>query len=238
MVTFTPHGRTAVGTVRFDPLTRWEAAEHVRDELTRGRGGQVMVLSHEQLRQLNVEPDADVVLAGSATAVWASRLAGTPLPERITGAALTDALCAAANADNRRVYLIGGLPATAGLPSAAGRAAAILGIRHQGLRVCGGTSPTGSVAVDERVLATALADLVEAKPDLVLIGVDQPAAEAALVAAVRSELDSCWLFSSLGLIRELTGDPGQPGSRRVHVSYSARLLARAAATRVSHTLHR
>ncbi len=230
-----------VGTVRFHPLTRWEAANHVRDEMVRGRGGRVMVLTHEQLRHVDDAPalrpalaDAELVLAGSATAVWASRVAGTPLPERITGPALADALCAACNSDGRRVYLVGGAPGRGGVPSAAQRAAAVLGIRHQGLRVAGCVSPTATVATDRRALADVVADIVEAKPDLVLIGADHVAAEEALVRAVRGDAPTSWLFGWTGLVRELAGDPGHHrGGRRVHVSYAARLLARAAAARVA-----
>jgi N-acetylglucosaminyldiphosphoundecaprenol N-acetyl-beta-D-mannosaminyltransferase len=252
------HPRPAVGEVRFDALTRWEAATHVRDELVRGRGGRLVVLSHEQLRHLADTPllrtrldAADLVLAGSATAVWASRLAGTPLPERITASGLSDALCAACNVDGRLVYLVGGAPATicrtigrlatlravppdAHLPSAAARAAAVIGVRHQGLRVAGCPSATTGVADDATVLATVIDDVVAAKPDVVLIGVEDAAAEETLVQAVRAELAASWVFGSVGLIQELAGDhPTHRGGRHVHVSYAAKLLARAAASRVS-----
>ena len=115
---------------------------------------------------------------------------------------------------------------------AAVRAAAVVGVRHQGLRVCGGTTPTAAIASDEDALDAVMADLVEAKPDLVLIGVDSGAAEQALVAAVRSQLAGSWIFGCAGLVRELAGDPGQRGGRGMPVSYAARLLARAAASRV------
>ena len=235
----TSNRRSAVGTVRFNAVTRWEAATHVRDELVRGRGGRIIVVSHEQLRHVDEAPelrlvldDADLVLAGSATAVWASRLAGTPLPERITGPGLADALCAACNADGRRVHLVGGRPAAADLPGAAVRAAAVVGLRHQGLRVSGCATPAAAVAGDVDALDAVVADIAEAKPDLVLIGVESSAAEEALVAAVRSELASSWIFGCGALVRDLVGDPGQRGGRGVHVSYAARLLARAAAARV------
>jgi N-acetylglucosaminyldiphosphoundecaprenol N-acetyl-beta-D-mannosaminyltransferase len=234
--------RSAVGTIRFNALTRWEAATHVRDELVRGRGGRIVVVSAEQLRQLRhvdhapelrmALDDADLVLAGSATAVWASRLAGTSLPERIHGPALADALCAAGHADRRRVYLVGGAAATAGLPGAAVRAAAILGVRHLGLRVCGGTTPTADIARDGVALDAVMADLVEAKPDLVLVGVESGADEQALVAAVRSQLAGSWIFACGGLVRDLAGDPGRGREPGVPVSYAARLLTGAVARRV------
>ncbi|MGE5156320.1 MAG: WecB/TagA/CpsF family glycosyltransferase [Betaproteobacteria bacterium] len=227
-----------MGTVRFDALTRWEAATYVRDELVRGRGGRILVVSHDQLRDLDTDDwrqtlaDADLVLTGSATAAWASRLAGAPVPERISGPDLVDALCAAGNADGRRIYLVGGAAAAPGMPGAAVRAAAVLGLRHPRLRVSGCVTPTAAVDRDENALDAVVADIVEAKPDLVLIGVDSSGAERALVSAVRSQLAGSWIFSYTGLVRDLVGDPGQRDGHAAHLPYSARLLTRAAKGRV------
>jgi N-acetylglucosaminyldiphosphoundecaprenol N-acetyl-beta-D-mannosaminyltransferase len=231
--------RPALGTIRLDALTRWEAATHVRDELVRGRGGRIIIVSHDQLRDLD-SPDrrqtfdeADLVLAGSATAAWASRLAGAAVPERVTGPALVDALCAACNADGRRVYLVGGAPATPGLPGAAVRAAAVVGLRHPRLRVSGCVTPTAFVDRDANALDAVVADIVEAKPDLVLVGVDSTGAEEALVSAVRSQLAGGWIFGYSGLVSDLVGDPGLRDGHGAHVPLSARLLTRAAGARVS-----
>jgi N-acetylglucosaminyldiphosphoundecaprenol N-acetyl-beta-D-mannosaminyltransferase len=225
----------SVGAVQFDALTRWDAANHVRDELVRGRGGRVVVVTNEQLWQRDDVPaldDADLVLAGSTTAVWASRLAGTPLPERVTAAGLADAVCAACNADGRRVFFVGGAAGRSGIPSAAQRAAAVVSVRHQGLRVAGCAELAAAVATDPQALATVLAEIIEAKPDVILVGADHAAAEETLVRAVRAELNSGWLFSSTGLVRELAGDPGsRTRGRRVHVSSGARLLGRSATVR-------
>jgi N-acetylglucosaminyldiphosphoundecaprenol N-acetyl-beta-D-mannosaminyltransferase len=236
---------SVVGPVRFDALTRWEAANRVRDELVCGRGGRVVVLSHDMLRHVDDTPairemvdEADLVLAGSASAVWASRLSGTPLPERITAPALADALCAACTADGRPVYLIGGASgpigrsAPAGLPSGAARAAAVLGLRHPGLTVAGCAAPTATVATDGRALAAVVEDLAATKPDLILLGVDHLDAERVLARAARAELPGSWLFGSAGLVAQLAGDCGPRGGGGVHVSYMARLFARAAAARV------
>jgi N-acetylglucosaminyldiphosphoundecaprenol N-acetyl-beta-D-mannosaminyltransferase len=237
----TSQPRSWAGAVRLDAMTRWQAANHVRDELVRGRGGRAVVLSHELLCRIDDTPDvremlddADLVLAGSAAAVWASRLAGVPLPERITASAFADALCAACNADGRRVYLIGGAYGKAGLPSGAARAAAVLGLRHQGLKVAGCASPTRAVATDQRTLSDVVEDLAAAKPDLILLGVDDLAAERALAQAARAELPGSWLFASVSLIAELAGDPVPRSGRRTHVSYVAKMFASAAVARVRH----
>jgi N-acetylglucosaminyldiphosphoundecaprenol N-acetyl-beta-D-mannosaminyltransferase len=53
---------------------------------------------------------ADFIFADGMPLVWASRLLGQPLPERVTGADLFPALCRQAAAERWRVLLIGGQP--------------------------------------------------------------------------------------------------------------------------------
>jgi len=61
-----------------------------------------------QFRQLYVQ--ADFVFADGMPLVWASRLTGQPLPERVTGADLFVALARACAAQKVPVYVIGGMP--------------------------------------------------------------------------------------------------------------------------------
>ena len=67
--------------------------------------------------------------------IWAARLSGEPLPERVTGASLIFSLSAAAAGHGRSVYLLGGEP---GVPE---QAAAELARRYPGLRVAGTDAP-------------------------------------------------------------------------------------------------
>ncbi|WP_323029041.1 WecB/TagA/CpsF family glycosyltransferase [Castellaniella defragrans] len=53
---------------------------------------------------------ADFIFADGMPLVWAGRLLGQPLPERVTGADLFPALCRQAVAERWRVMLIGGQP--------------------------------------------------------------------------------------------------------------------------------
>jgi N-acetylglucosaminyldiphosphoundecaprenol N-acetyl-beta-D-mannosaminyltransferase len=194
-----------VGSVSFDPLVATQAATMVRDSLARGCGGLMLVVGREEHHR-GLEPElqaATVVLAGSATAVWASRLAGRRLPQRVRPTALAEALCGGAAADGRRVFVVGGAPGAPGVPSGGQRAAAVLGLRFRGLRIAGSASPPadGSPAV----WAALSADIVEAKPDLVLVGLDAGAQEQAL-AALRPQLPGAWLLGSADMIDTLLGD--------------------------------
>src|SRR5690606_25799528 len=74
---------------------------------------------------------ADLVVADGIGIVWASRIFGTPLPERVPGIELAEGALAAAAADERSVFLLGGRPGIAD------EAAARLTRRYAGLRVVG-----------------------------------------------------------------------------------------------------
>src|SRR6185437_4371282 len=51
---------------------------------------------------------ADFIFADGMPVVWASRLVGRPLPERVTGADLFVALCKRAQAEDWQVAVLGG----------------------------------------------------------------------------------------------------------------------------------
>jgi N-acetylglucosaminyldiphosphoundecaprenol N-acetyl-beta-D-mannosaminyltransferase len=53
---------------------------------------------------------ADYTFADGMPVVWASRLLGTPLPERVTGADLFVALCRHSVSSGQRVFVLGGRP--------------------------------------------------------------------------------------------------------------------------------
>jgi len=53
---------------------------------------------------------ADYTFADGMPVVWASRLLGTPLPERVTGADLFVALCRHSVTHGQRVFVLGGRP--------------------------------------------------------------------------------------------------------------------------------
>jgi N-acetylglucosaminyldiphosphoundecaprenol N-acetyl-beta-D-mannosaminyltransferase len=247
--------RVAVGSVAFDPLTVGAAGALVRDSLARGSGGLLVVVGREShdWGVGSVDQAATVVLAGSATAVWASWLVGRGLPQRVRPVALAEALCGVAASDGRRVFVVGGAPGGPGVPSEAQRAAAVLGLRFRGLHVDASAGPratgphtgtaaacphtaaaaagpltgapatgppastaaTGLVAGSATGMVTAcsavLADVVEAKPDLVLVSTDAEARER-ILTALRVALPGAWLVDCAGIIDGLVH--GRPAGLR------------------------
>src|SRR4051794_1384765 len=79
----------------FDRITEDEVVAVVREALTAGRGGRILTPNLDVLRQAQVDAgarahlaDADLIVADGMPLVWASKLSGTPLPERVAGSSL------------------------------------------------------------------------------------------------------------------------------------------------------
>ncbi|MEU7532176.1 WecB/TagA/CpsF family glycosyltransferase [Saccharothrix sp. NPDC042600] len=128
---------------------------------------------------------SEVVVADGMPVVWAGRLAGVSVPERVTGASLVFTLAEAAAGAGRSVYLLGGNP---GVPE---KAARVLGERFAGLKVVGTDSPPFGFDVDAELAAAAVAKVVAAQPDLVLVGLGFPKQER-VIRMLRAELPRAW----------------------------------------------
>ena len=83
------------------------------------RGRVVVTPNVDHIVRLDHRPElkeqylhADFVFADGMPVIWASRLLGKPLPERVTGADLFVAMCRQAISQQWRVALIGGRPGT------------------------------------------------------------------------------------------------------------------------------
>jgi N-acetylglucosaminyldiphosphoundecaprenol N-acetyl-beta-D-mannosaminyltransferase len=79
--------------------------------------------------------EADLAVADGMPLVWASRLVGRPLPERVTGNALVEECCRQSAATGDPIFLLGGRP---GIAEAAGRA---ITARHPGAVIAGSYAP-------------------------------------------------------------------------------------------------
>src|ERR1051326_3853081 len=90
-----PRNRVTVGGVSFDAFTEDGVVAHVRESLDRGIGGRILTPNVDIVRQVRrdrfaagVAATSSIVVADGMPLVWASRLAGTPLPERVCGSDL------------------------------------------------------------------------------------------------------------------------------------------------------
>lgn len=187
-------------------MTEAACVEHVLSELAADRGGWVATLNVDYLRRLTGDPafratcaPASLVVADGMPLVWAGRLQGTPLPERVTGAGLVPSLAAAAAAAGRSLYLLGGAPGVA-------RAAAdILRRRHPSVRIAGTLALPLDFEPDETALRPVADALTLASPDIVYVALGSPKQDR-VIARLRATLPRAWWLGIGVALSFLTGD--------------------------------
>ncbi|WP_204049653.1 WecB/TagA/CpsF family glycosyltransferase [Microbispora siamensis] len=185
-------GRVEIAGVRLDPLTEAQVVEHIIGASLRGQGGHLVTPNVDICRAAGRDPSlrelvnaADLAVADGMPLVWAARLLGRTLPERVTGADLIWSLTEAAAVHGLPVYLIGG---PAGVAEAARDA---LCERHPGLVVAGVDAPPYGFETCAAALAEVRARLVAARPALVFAGLGFPKQDR-LIAALRDDLPGAW----------------------------------------------
>ncbi|GAA2283868.1 hypothetical protein GCM10010149_31380 [Nonomuraea roseoviolacea subsp. roseoviolacea] len=218
--------RVLVGGVTVDALSEAQVVARVVAGLAAGRGGRIVTPNVDICRSAAADPalrelvnTADLVVADGMPLVWASRLLGVPLPERVTGADLIWSLSGPAAERGWPVYLLGGPP---GVAVSAARA---LVRRLPGLRVCGVESPP--YAFDRTAAGTArvLRRVVAARPRIVFVGLGFPRQDR-LVAVLRERLPDAW-FVGCGAALAFAGGtvPRAPGwMRRAGLEWAFRLV--------------
>lgn len=181
-----------VGAVTLDALTEAGAVDMVRQGWRDSRGGHIVTANVDITRLVARDPEAarlvaaaTLVVADGMPLVWASRLQGTALPERVTGASLVPSLCEAAAADGRSVFLLGGDP---GVPEQAART---LQARNPGLRIAGTNSPPFGFEHSEIGVSQIVAAVAAAAPDLVFVGLGFPKQEH-LIERLREAVPHAW----------------------------------------------
>jgi len=115
--------------------------------------------------------EAFLVLPDGMPILWAARLAGTPLREKLSGSDLVPRLSEHAMRRGYSVYFLGAQPGVAAL------AANRLQERYPGLRVAGTWSPPRNFGGDPEANAEAVARLREAKPDICFVALGSPKQE-------------------------------------------------------------
>ena len=163
-----------------------------------GEGGWVVTPNLDILRQFTTSRESrELTLAATQRVadgqpvVWASRLAGTPLPETVPGSGLVLSMPRAAARAGLSVFLLGGNPGVAAA------AAKRLEARWPGLRGVGSYCPPLGFEDDPDELERIKRALRRARPELVLVGLGFPKQER-LIRSLRSELPGTW-FVGVGI---------------------------------------
>jgi N-acetylglucosaminyldiphosphoundecaprenol N-acetyl-beta-D-mannosaminyltransferase len=196
-----------VGGVAFDPVTETQVLDVVAQGWARAEGGLVVTPNVDIWLRVRRDPScqevldrARLVVADGMPLIWASRLAGTPLPERVPGAGLVETLSALAASRGGSVFVLGG-----GAGDVAERAARALAARHTGLRVAGVASPAFGFEHDPALTRELVEQVRASGADLVLIGLGFPKQER-LGLLLQPVMPAAWLLGCGGAVAMAAGD--------------------------------
>lgn len=184
--------------VPLDPLTEAETVAAVGAAVERGSGGWVLTANLDHLRLSRDRPElrllfarADLVVPDGTPLVWASRIQGTPLPERVAGSNLVWSLSEAAAGWGAPVFLLGGNPGVAE------QAAERLVESFPGLRIAGTLCPPVGFEWDRAHLDWVADELLRAQPTIVYVALGFPKQEQ-VIDWLRRKLPGTW-FLGLGI---------------------------------------
>ena len=179
----------------FDRYTEAQVVSHIIAAARQGLGGWVATPNVDICRMAGRDPQlmdllagASLVVADGMPLVWATRLRGDALPERVTGSSLIYSVTAAAAQHGQSIYLLGGEPGVAS------RAAEVLNGRYAGLVIAGTDSPVLDLHVPAESVEVIRQRLAVARPDIVFVGLGFPKQER-LIAQLAPLFPGTWFIS-------------------------------------------
>jgi N-acetylglucosaminyldiphosphoundecaprenol N-acetyl-beta-D-mannosaminyltransferase len=169
-------------------VTEADAVRAIVDAAEAGTGHWTITANLDHLRRYRQDPaqrdlvdDADLVVADGMPLIWASRLAGEPLPERVSGSSMVWSICEAASARGQSVFLLGGDPCVAE------RAAEVFRERYPGLEIAGTSCPPIGFENDAQELDRIQRQVTEAAPRIVFVALGFPKQDL-LIRVLRDSL--------------------------------------------------
>ena len=140
---------------RVDPVDMSTATDRIAQLLAQRRFAQVVTFgsemamhAHRDAAYRDVVNAADLVVPDTIGVVYAARLLGQPLRERVAGIELIERVCELCAREHMSIFLLGGAPGVAAI------AADVLRSRHAGLEIAGCHDGYFSQAQEPAVLAT------------------------------------------------------------------------------------
>jgi len=166
--------RSVVLEVPVDRLTMGEVLGRVQEAIESRRPLQIGVVNAAKV--VNMRRDAelreavlgcDLILADGMSVVWASRVLGPPIPERVAGIDLMHGILGLAHRRGHRLYCLGATPAVLD------RALAAIRASYPDARIAGAHHGYFEASAEE-----ALAEGIrQAKPDVLLVAMTSPKKE-------------------------------------------------------------
>ena len=184
--------QVVLANVAFHRITEAETCRQIAESLARGQGGFMVTANLDHLLRCNRHPKyldlvrkADLVVADGMPLIWASRIQGTPLPERVAGSSLCLSLAEAISASGRSIFLLGGNPGVAE------RAANVLAQRFPGLIIAGTYCPPFGFEKIPAEIDRIRSLIRETKPHVVYVALGSPKQEE-LIDLLRVEFPATW----------------------------------------------
>jgi len=189
-----------------DIVTEAYAVQTIVDAAEAGIGHWTVTANLDHLRRYHSDPvakdlieEADLVVADGMPLIWASRMIGEPLPERVAGSRMVWSICEAASARRQSIFLLGGDP------TVAERAAAIFQDRYVDLDIVGTACPPVGFQNDEAELSRIHDEITAADPAIVFVALGFPKQDL-LIRRLRGSLPQA-SFLGVGIsLSYVTGD--------------------------------
>ncbi|MBP8267802.1 MAG: WecB/TagA/CpsF family glycosyltransferase [Zoogloea sp.] len=160
-----------------DNLDMEETLGVVEGFIRSGRPHQHVVINVDKIVKASRDPalrqiinDCDLINADGMPVVWASRLLGKPLKERVTGVDLFEALMARAAEKGWRVFLLGARD------EVVSGVAHLYPARYPGLTLAGYRNGYWKPEDEDRVVA----EIAATRPDILFVAISSPKKEAFL----------------------------------------------------------
>jgi N-acetylglucosaminyldiphosphoundecaprenol N-acetyl-beta-D-mannosaminyltransferase len=160
-----------------DNLSMEETLRQVDAFIRSGKPHQHVVVNVDKIVKANRDPglrqiinDCDLINADGMPVVWASRLLGRPLKERVTGIDLFEALMKRSAEKGWRVFLLGARE------EVVGGVARIYPARYPGLTLAGYRNGYWKPEEEEGVVAA----IAATRPDILFVAISSPRKEAFL----------------------------------------------------------
>jgi N-acetylglucosaminyldiphosphoundecaprenol N-acetyl-beta-D-mannosaminyltransferase len=179
-----------LGGIQIDNLTFDEAVARILTLAREHRSQYIVTPNTDHLVRLQEDASFRTVYQGAALTVadgmpviWASKLLGNPLQERITGADLLPRLCAEAVHHSLSVYFLGAAEGVAQ------QAAKNLTALHPQLKIAGYYSPPFGFEHDAAECQRIIDQINQCSPDIVFVGLGAPKQEF-WIAKYRNSLNT------------------------------------------------
>lgn len=164
--------------ITFASLTFDEVYEKLQERIDAGRIGFIVTPNVDHVCNFSrdrafreIYLKAFMALPDGVPIIWASRMFGKPLKEKLSGSDLVPKLCAYAEKRGHSVYFFGGAPGRADESAAAMKA------RHPDLIIAGTDCPPWGFDKNPAQLAEAVAKIKAVKPTFLFVALGSPKQE-------------------------------------------------------------